>query len=114
MFSILIKVPVLLYAQQVLRKFKNYLVILEILIFLCLLILGSRASLLIILIIYFLSCFIKSDTKPYSLKDFLKELELHLSFFCLASNIGIQNPISGLALSSDQSILLRLEYYKAP
>ena len=27
-------------------------------------------------------------------------------------NIGIQNPISGLALSSDQSILLRLEYYK--
>lgn len=111
-FSILLKVPVLLYAQQVLRKFKNYLVILEILIFLCLLILGSRASLLIILIIYFLSCFIKSDTKPYSLNDFKRAGIAFIFFLSSLLNIGIQNPISGLALSSDQSILLRLEYYK--
>ena len=111
-FSILLKVPILIYAHQFFRKFKNYLFALEILVFLCLLILGSRASLITILIIYFLSCLIKSDTRPYNLDNFKRAGAALIFFLFSLLNIGIQNPISYLALSSDQSILLRLEYYK--
>ena len=112
-FSILIKLPILIYYQLKNKKAFLPFFILELLVFLSLILLQSRASLFLLSGIY-LSIFL------YNLREnktsILNTLKLTLTILIIVfssqtSSLFKQNSINDLQVLNDESILLRSEYY---
>ena len=112
-FSILIKLPILIYYQSKKNKAFVPFFILELLVFLSLFLLQSRASLFLLSGIY-LSIFL------YNLREnktsILNTLKLTLTILIIVfssqtSSLFKQNSINDLQVLNDESILLRSEYY---
>lgn len=111
-FSILMKLPVLLFAQQIFKILKKYLIFLEIFILLSLFILGSRASVLIVMLVYTLYFFININYKKIRFQNFIRLGLIPLFIFINSIYLNPINSNGSQSLSNDQSILLRLDYYK--
>jgi len=122
-FSLLLKLPILLYSVTLFRSriFKLVIDLLTSGIFICLLILKSRASLisLFLIIIFLIAFFLKNRENKFFLRLAIKTI-LIFSFFLLTesylnSNSNSIDRIGSITNSSqeDQSINQRLHYYKS-
>ena len=112
-FSILIKLPILIYYQLKNKKAFLPFFIVELLVFLSLILLQSRASLFLLLGIY-ASIFLYNLKKNKT--SIIYTLKLTLTIFIIlsssqASSLFKQNSINEFQVLNDESILLRSEYY---
>ena len=112
-FSILIKLPILIYYQLKNKKAFLPFFIVELLVFLSLILLQSRASLFLLLGIY-ASIFLYNLKKNKT--SIINTLKLTLTIFIILSSSQIsslfkQNSINEFQVLNDESILLRSEYY---
>jgi O-antigen ligase len=112
-FSILIKIPILLYLQFTKKNSFIILILIELAAIVSLVMLSSRAALLCLPFIYFIFFFLNLKDKKIYLLNFFK-------FFSAIIFLVLNNQITDLfklntssttGLFTDESFLLRIEYY---
>ena len=113
-FSILLKVPILIYyfsKVEINVFFRRYIILLEILTIFSIFLLESRAGISLLIILYFLLFFYKAYSKKRLIFIILLSLISFLGFTSSMSNYLNEKTLNPNELLQDESLNYRLDYY---
>lgn len=110
-FSIVLKLPLLIYLYTKLTKNKNILKIIEIIAIISIIILQSRAAIFSLFFIYFFALFFKHQKKLSSVISILFSLGFLLFFLNNTSNLTSEKFFNTFNLEQDQSYNQRISYF---